>query len=464
MQGVTLTIALAASALIFLLRPLFGLLIYVVAFAWYPMYLAVKVGTVDFTAAKIVILALYVKIFLLSNLPSRFRFALVDKLVILYFVAQFVAGIFNGSPAGAFIENRAGAMFDMMLPYFAVRLIISSKDEYLRLLKGIMMIAAPVAVIGLYESVTGHNPFAFLQAYSAWPVGEFVVMAPRLGFSRAKLIYPHSIMLGLFFAMLGPICAGLLKAQARRSVLVVVGLGLMAIGVFASMSSGAWMVPFIAVPFIVFFPYRRYTMRMLAVVIVLCGIVEVISNRHFYDVVGRFTFSGYTAWYRSRLISVAFSEGGMSGHWLAGYGINTTAAADASVAWAAKIDGRNHVDMVNDYLVNLFRYGLIGLLPFLAMLAAGVITLLKALKPGEALGDTWLTWCLGSSLCGTLAAMNTTMLFGPPVVILYMMLAFCTIMPRLVTGTTQAWVERIAVRDGATEDATVVFQKPEVVA
>jgi hypothetical protein len=463
MQGVTLTIALAASALVFLLRPLLGLLIYVAAFAWYPMFLTVKVGTVDFTVARIVILALYVKIFLLSNLPSHFKLALVDKLVILYFVAQFVAGIFNGSPASTFIENRAGAMFDMMLPYFAVRLIITGKDEYLRLLKGIMMIAAPAAIVGFYESATGHNPFAFLQAYSAWPVGEFVVMAPRLGFSRAKLIYPHSIMLGLFFAMFGPICAGLLKAEARRSLLLVVGVGLMAIGVFASMSGGPWMATFIAVGIVAFFRYRRYTKTMIAVVIVLCGIVEIISNRHFYDTIGRYTFSGGSAWYRSRLIDVAFTEGGMSGHWLAGYGINTSAAADASAAWAERIDRRSRVDMVNDYLGNLFKFGLIGLLPFLAMLAAAVIALLKALKASETLGDTWLTWCVGCSLFGTLAAMNTTSLFGPPVVILYMMLAFCTIMPRLVTGTTHVWVERVLVRNTASEPSTVI-DEPQVVA
>jgi hypothetical protein len=47
-------------------------------------------------------------------------------------------------------------------------------------------------------------------------------------------------------------------------------------------------------------------------VVSLYAVVEIISNRHFYDVFGDFTVNPVTAWYRSRLIDVALFEGGMS--------------------------------------------------------------------------------------------------------------------------------------------------------
>ena len=89
----------------------------------------------------------------------------------------------------------------------------------------------------------------------------------------------------------------------------------------------------------------------------MCACVEIISNRHFYDVISRFTFSGSSAWYRSRLIEVALFQGGMSGHWLTGYGWGV------DPGWGAIIYGRPRSDIINQYLLVLCKYGLVGLVP-----------------------------------------------------------------------------------------------------
>ena len=65
----------------------------------------------------------------------------------------------------ALLENRAGAVFDMVLPYFAVRLAIQTRQQYLQLLKGIVLVAAPLGVVGLGECLTGWNPLGFLRVY-----------------------------------------------------------------------------------------------------------------------------------------------------------------------------------------------------------------------------------------------------------------------------------------------------------
>jgi len=420
-----------ASALVIGLRPIYGLIIYIAAFAYYPTYLSVPVGTIDFTLIRIVILAIYLKLFLGTRLPRNFRLILLDKLLIVYFVAQIVAGFMTGSPTKAFLENRAGAVFDMVLPYFVVRMIVTKKEDYLLLLKGILVIAAPISLIGLYQCLTGHNPAGFMKQYAAWGSQRYVPEY-RLGFYRADVTFSISIMFGLFFAMLGPICAGVLGYVKKNKWIYRVGLGLMVVGVFSSMSAGPWLAVGFAVPFVAFFRYRKYWKVGIATVVVLCALVEIISNRHFYEVIDRFTFSGSTAWYRARLIHVGLFEGGMSGHWLAGYGDLTQAAGQASTEWAAKIDRRQRVDMVNHYLVILFRYGLIALVPFLGMLLAAIRSLIQAAKLSLSDLDNWLIWCLGAALFGTLGAMASTMLFGPPINIFYIMLGLCGVMPTLI--------------------------------
>jgi lysylphosphatidylglycerol synthetase-like protein (DUF2156 family) len=101
-------------------------------------------------------------------------------------------------------------------------------------------------------------------------------------------------MFGLFFAMFGPVCAGILRIDGKNKMFYLVGLLLMGVGVFSSMSSGPWLAVLFAICFIALYFYRRYWKVALATVILMCVIVEIISNRHFYEVIDRFTFSGQT--------------------------------------------------------------------------------------------------------------------------------------------------------------------------
>ena len=114
----TLLVAMMSSILIFCLSPVRALILYIAMVAWYPSYLSVQIGTLDFTACRIIMITLYVRLFLLTNLPKRFNFIWLDKIIILFFVAQVAAGM-TTTPALQLLENRAGAIFDMVLPYFA---------------------------------------------------------------------------------------------------------------------------------------------------------------------------------------------------------------------------------------------------------------------------------------------------------------------------------------------------------
>jgi len=427
----TLLVSVAASIMVFFLSPVYGLIVYLAAFAYYPSCFSAPLGTIDFTVRRIVILAIFAKLFLQTDLPGRFKLTTLDKLVITYFSAEILAGATTVQFLGAFLENRAGAIFDMVLPYFAVRLIVINKDRYLISLRGILFSVAPLAIFGFYQCLTSRNLLNFMpgQSYSEPPT--------RLGFYRAALTFSVSIMFGLYFAMLGPVCAGLWYSIRKNRWLYTVALSLMALGVFSSMSSGPILAALLAIVFIAFYRFRQYWKIVVAGVILVCGSIEIISNRHFYDVLGRFTFSPQTAWYRSKLIDVALFQGGMSGHWLTGYGL-------ADPGWSARIDNRDHTDMVNHYLLVLSRYGIIGLIPFIAIIIVALNVIIKAFQMSVLEGDKRLIWCLAGAIFGLLVSLFTVSLFGPPTSIFYILLGFCGAMPQIIRQTNYQPVAALA--------------------
>ncbi|MBN1788203.1 MAG: O-antigen ligase family protein [Sedimentisphaerales bacterium] len=429
MEAVTLAIALTASILVVLLSPVYGLIVYIASFAWYPQYLSIQLGTLDFTVRRIVIIAIFIKLIFLTNLLSRFKFIWLDLLVIAYFISVLIAGVTTAQSFAALLENRAGQVFDTILPYFAVRMIIKNKQQYFTLLKGIMVIAVPLAIIGFYQCLTGVNPVGFLKQYARWvttPEDPWL----RAGFFRADVTFEHYIMYGLFFAMFGPVCAGILRNVKKYKSLYWIGLGFMGLGIFSSMSAGPILVALLAIFFILLYRYRKYWKIIAIAVIVLCVGLEIVSNRHFYDFVGDFTFSGGSAWYRSRLIDVAIFEGGMSGHWLTGYGHGV------DPGWCARIDKRKHTDLgTNQYLSILSSFGLVGFVPFLAINIVAAKRLIDVFKTTVLDSDRRLIWCLSAAFFGLAGGFMTVSIFGQPTTIYYIMLGLAGIMPLIITQT-----------------------------
>ena len=425
MQTYTLIIAAVTSILVFVSAPIYGIVLYISTLAWYPSYLTVKVGTIDFSASRIIILAIWIKLLIGTTLPKQFKFILLDKLVIILYLCEILAGS-TTTPLSILLENRAGAFFDTALSYFAVRMIMTDKQKYLCLLKYTLLIAAPLAIFGFYECLTGHNPFGFLKAYHAWREGLTYQATARYGFFRAQATFPMSIMFGLFFAMFGPVCAGLLLNVKKGKVLAGLGVALMGLGAFSSVSSGPILAALLATLFVASYHWRKYWKPVVILIIIMCGVVEIISNRHFYDVLGRFTFSPHTAWYRSKLINVALFEGGMSGHWIFGYGLFV------DPKWSLKLDMRDHTDIVNHYLRVLCNYGLVGLVPFMGIIATALRNIVKAYRNSISNADKWLVWCLGGMFFGTLPALVTVSLFGQPHNIFYIVLGFAGAMPLVI--------------------------------
>lgn len=421
MEPVTLLIATISSLAALWVRPIWGLILYVAVLAWYPSYLTVKAGTIDFSASRIVILALYANILFRSKLLQQFKWCWLDRLVIIGLLGTVIAGLMN-EPFWKIIENRSGAAFNTLLPYFAVRMIVTSREKFLTLLEGFLVIGIPLAIVGAYQSLTGHNPVGFLHQYSAWAPGESRTYL-RYGLYRAEVTFSVCILFGLFFAMLAPCCAGLWAYSRRHRLTIAAGIGLMLVGLVSSASSGPILAGLVALIVLSLFPIRRYWPAFLIVLVAGCVLVETFSNRHFYTVPASFTFSPTTAYYRIALIKEAFG-GGMTGHWWEGYGL--VGADPEGLGW-------ENWDLTNQYIGTLARFGLLGILPFLAVIVASLVRLRKAfILARHNNADRWVIWCLLASMTGILVAMNTVSLFDQSGNLFYILLGLCGAMPAVV--------------------------------
>lgn len=419
----TLTISLAAAVLVFLLKPKYLILVYISVMALYPSYLTIPMGTIDFTARRIVMMFIILRFLARPDWVRKFRMNGVDKWLLIYFFSECFAGFLTASSLSMLIENRAGKFLDLILPYFLFRLTVFHETQYVKILKGILVISFPLSVLAFVQSLTGINPMGFLKNYYAWQLMLGVpleqIYERRFGFVRADVVFEHPIMLGLYFAVFGVLCAGILLQKNRRQYLWTAALIFMGIGVFSSMSSGPMLAAVTAGAFLIFFRWRKYWKPVLWIVLCCCIVVEVLTPLHIYDVVGRYVLNPETAWYRSRLISVALGEGGMKGHWLMGYGINV------DPGWGPLIDGRGHTDLVNHSIYILCQFGMLGLIPFFIMNAAVVKELVTAGKVCKSRENLWLVWCSGASLFGLACASMATAFVGPPATCYYILLGTC---------------------------------------
>ena len=436
MQIVTLSLALIGSLLILVFGPLNGLIIYFIGLIWYPQPLIVSIGTVDFSLSRILILAVFSSIFFRSKLLNEFKWNLMDTLVLVYALCRVIA-VSQNEPIMTFIEREGGGFFGSILPYFAARFIITTKEKLLIFIKSLVIIGIPLSIIGIYQSITGNNPFDFFAQYYGWGLTGRTVSIMRHGLYRATVTFTVHITFGLFLAGIATLCLGLWYQQVWSRKSIIICFILLLFGVLSSMSSAPLFAIVISMSILASFRIRRYWP-----VILFCGLTFIIflefySNRHWYNVFDRLAFSSRTAIYRIELIQEAFS-GGMNGHWITGYGY---------VGLGPGNDNTNfnwvHKDFVNIYIGILVKYGLLSLFPFLCINFLYYKRLYVAGSGVRTNADLWLIWCIMSTLVGWNIAMMTVPAMDQVKTLLFMLIRICANLPDfMISFQKKIWLLR----------------------
>lgn len=416
MTVLTAVLALICSVLVLNLKPIQGFSIYLAAFVWYPQPLTVSLGTIDFSLGRVVIIVFLMSLLLRGEI-RRFRWSMMDSLVMLYLIGRIFA-LSHTVPANVFLEREGGDFVDTVFPYFAARIVIYDKERLLIFIKSLAYVAVPLAFLGMYQSVTGHNPVAFLERYYSWGLDGPTAVLRRGNFYRANGTFTIHIIFGLFFAGIAPLVTGLYGKGVLNNRIVIILTVIVMLGALSSMSSAPLFALVTSMFILAVFPFQKYTRIFLIAFVCLAIFLEFYSNRHWYEVMTRFAYNSRTASYRIGLYNEAFG-GGMTGHWLFGFGyvgVGSGSVNNSLFNW-------EYQDLVNIYIHQLVNYGLSGVIFYLAMNVYYYLRIYIAYQIAQTVSDKWLIWTLMASLIGWNLAMMTVAALGQVGTLLFIFMA-----------------------------------------
>lgn len=436
MVAVTALVAVIGSLLALGKKPERALSVYMVCLFVYPLPLVIPLGPADFNVPRIVVIALLIGATLRGRL-KHFRFHLLDLFIVLELVGRLISLSQNVEPS-LFMVREAGWFFDTGLPYFAARLILTSREALFRFLKTFIYLAIPLAPFGVIEAVTGFNVTELFGSYYAWDAGYVVsgFQEKRLGFYRASFTFGVHIVWGLFFAAVAPMCVGLFKTVSlKERPIIALGFIMAVAGLMSSLSTAPLYAFVVSMAMIAVFKFRQYWPPMAAAVIMMIIILEIYIDGHFYEIGTTLAFESATASYRIALLNEAFG-GGMDGHWLFGYGYVGIGPGNdnTNFDWFFK-------DLLNIYVGKLARVGLVGLLPFIAANILYYRRLYQAAKATRDPNMWWLIWCISAFLVGWNVAMMTVGALGKIETMLYLMIGMCSNLPSIVAEPATQRVE-----------------------
>ncbi len=414
MQGVTLTFALIACLLVITLRPQHALAAFVTALLWYPSFLAVSVGTVDILVGRFVVVVLLMRCIFDDELRSKFTWGRLDTFVTIFVAVTTVTYFISfDKPVMLAVESRGAYLMDTWCAYMAARFIITSKARLTSLIKCISIVLVPLAALGAVECITGWRPFAVLWSYSPWfgdQVGRGFLTEGRWGLNRAVGPFSHAILFGGGFAMFLPLIYYLRNEKKEWHSLAYVLSGVALLGALSCLSSGPWVTVLVVVFCLAMEGHKPWVKRMFLFALFSCILIGIISNRPFYHVIASAANPlGGSSWHRAKLIDLAIEH--YDEWWRVGYG-------DQDPGWGPSL-GMTWTDVTNEYILSGVRYGILGVLALLAVLAQAFRGLAAAHRKVTQPVSKSLCWAFGSMLFAVAVTWMSVSFFGQLLTLFY---------------------------------------------
>ncbi len=411
----TLVVVIIAVSVIWVTRPLVGLIVYLATMCVYPQYLAVTIGSIDLSSGRIIVLALLVRILTRPLDPVLMRIRVIDALVAFSFLCAVLAFLTTESPTKV-IEREGGRFLDTILAYAVTRLTLRTRHDAYALINSLVLVGLPLALVGIYQSITGHNPYSWMREFSPFDIGQ-QEMYRRMGLYRADGSFGNKISWGLFFAILVPLQASMLFVGQPNYLKFTWRVVLLTIGVISSMSSAPILALMVSFVLIGSFPVRQTWPYVVLAFVAFCAVLEVASDRHFYYVLTRFALDSSTAYYRIELVEEALG-GGMSGRWITGFGY-----VGVGADWGRNGFAWRHPDLANIYIYQLATTGLLGMLSYWLMNGYYYWCLFRAGRAATTLQDKWSIWCIASGMIAWNVAMLTVAALAQTNNLLYVLIA-----------------------------------------
>lgn len=419
MIGETIAIMVVVMVLVLVLSPGRAVGVMIASMLLWPEYMRVPLGVVQMSIPRAAALALVARLMLTGHSRSRngsgssaFQWMWLDVVVIAAWVWDVAANVIMSADEVQMVQ-MVGRVLDTVMMYFAARLALRTMSDFRAAVAPIVLTAIAMGTLGTIEAVTSRSVYEAHYAIAGNPWFEKDAEY-RYGFLRARGSASHSIYFGVAMGLLVGILWSL-RGVAKSKWLVWIGIAAAFLGGLSSLSSGP-QIGLVTLMLCGAFYYIRWAIKpAVALLVFLCVVVEVASNRHFFQLADYLALSSETAWYRGRLMEVAFERVG--DYAVAGFGGRTPHAQ-----WGMMIDTRQHVDVVNHFIIVALNGGLASLAMFLTMQVQSIRGCAKVSRLTRRPEARALAFGFACTLIMLMVASLSIGLFGPPLLLTYLLM------------------------------------------
>lgn len=357
-------------------------------------FLPLVIGTLHFQNVAVVQLGVAFTITKLVIVAGLFRamregtFACsrkqpLDMLVLAWAVWMILSGFAHNPRDHNPITVRLSQIYGYVGSYFYARCFLKSPEDFLRFVKALAMVVAPLALVVLYEKLAMNNIYEWLGQG-----GQEITV--RNGRMRATGAFSNPILLGTFGATASVLMASLYRTDKRWSILG--GIGCVVI-VFCSASSGPIVTMASAMMALTLWRWRTSVGRIRKLVIATFIVLHISMQAPVWYLMARIDLAGgSTGWHRAELITTALNH--ISEWWLVGTDYTRHWIA-YGVAWSTE-----HIDITNHYLYMGIVGGVPLMLLFIAILLKSFQLLGRAMRPMRLARNPneLILWTVGASI------------------------------------------------------------------
>jgi hypothetical protein len=330
----------------------------------------------------------------------------IDIAFILFTLVTAVNGVLLFQESGAAVY-QLGAVYTSFGVYFLLRSLIRDEQDVIRTIQALAGISAVIAVIMIYERISGHNPYALLGGANAAAYANLMARDDKF---RAIGCFSHPILAGTFGAILVPLFIGLWWKAKKYRVIAVVGIVSSTVMTITCNSSTPVLGYAAGVLALCLWPLRR-RMRLVRWGILLTVIsLHLVMKAPVWHLIARIDITGgSSSWHRFMLVDQCIRHFG--DWWLVG-------VKDTS-AW-----GWDMWDTANQYVGTCDNSGLIPFLLLLATLVYGFKYVGRARRAvAKDKKKALFLWALGAALFANVVAFFGISYFDQTIVAWYGLLA-----------------------------------------
>lgn len=399
----TILVTLLLAVLTIAVPRKYFLIPYIVAACFVPRDQRIIIMSLDFTVLRILVVVGVLRIWLRSE-HRVIRWNIFDKVLLAWAIYSAAIYIIRWADMRALVY-KSGVLFDIIGMYWLFRERIRSWGDIKFVILVFAISVVFTAPLIAFEFVTGQNPFVILgKATTDIREGRFRCQGP----------FPHSIILGVFWATLVPLFIGLARTE-KKKILYLAAASASVFIVVASASSTPVGVLGVVLAVTCAFKFRRFSRHAVLGFFLSLVVLHITMKAPVWHLLSRINMvGGSTGWHRYYVIDQAIKH---FNEW-AILGTSNTSHWDYK-----KFLMSPQFDVTNQYVAEGVHGGLVSLGIFVAMLALAFRTLAKHFQKSTIAEYQWLAWCTCCAILGHCIAFIGLTYFGQIVMLWYLTLA-----------------------------------------